>query len=90
MDHDERERVLHRLHIVDAMWVACERRSELIDLVEVSESADEAVGRAREAFGLDDVQARAVLDLQIRRLARLERSRIAAERSELRGKAGLE
>jgi len=89
VDHDERELALERLHILDAIGIACERRSELIDLIDTSASAEHAVGQLRQTFGFDEVQARAVLDLQIRRLARLERTRIAEEREVLRREAGL-
>jgi len=71
-----------RLHVLDALALAVERRAELVDLV--AEAADVgAAAAALGAWGLDDAQARAVLDLQVRRLAGRERERLAAERDRL-------
>ncbi|MEJ5867681.1 hypothetical protein WDV85_08005 [Pseudokineococcus sp. 5B2Z-1] len=71
-----------RLHVLEALALAVERRAELVDLVadapDVTAAAD-ALG----AWGLDDAQARAVLDLQVRRLAGRERERLDAERERL-------
>ncbi|MEJ5944274.1 hypothetical protein WDZ17_03065 [Pseudokineococcus basanitobsidens] len=71
-----------RLHVLEALATAVERRAELVDLVaeapDIASAAD-----ALAAWGLDDAQARAVLDLQVRRLAGRERERLASERERL-------
>ena len=71
-----------RLHVLDALALAVERRVELVDLVADAEDVG-AAAASLAAWGLDDAQARAVLDLQVRRLAGRERERLAAERDRL-------
>jgi DNA gyrase subunit A len=77
-----------RLSILDAMNIAVDRRDELMRLIGASPDADQARVAIQAAFGFDDVQAHAVLDLQIRRFAELERSRIARERESIQRSIG--
>ncbi|HEY3736894.1 MAG TPA: DNA gyrase subunit A [Jatrophihabitans sp.] len=83
---DETERRAYgeeRLHILDALVAVLGRRNEFIELVTQSSSDEDAVARLRSEWGLSQVQAIAVLDLQIRRFAGLNRERIEDERREL-------
>lgn len=72
-----------RLVILDALVIAIDRRHELLRLLDDSADAQEARQRLMAAMDLDEVQATAVLDIQMRRLARRERELITAERDEL-------
>ncbi|MEJ5913894.1 hypothetical protein [Pseudokineococcus sp. 1T1Z-3] len=74
--------VAMRLHVLEALLVAVERRAELVDLVAAADDVASAAA-ALEGWGLDDAQARAVLDLQVRRLAGRERQRLVSERTRL-------
>ena len=74
-----------RLVYLDGLLVAIDRRTEVIALVADSESADEALPALMALLTIPEHVARAVLDLQIRRLAKLERSRILEERDYMRG-----
>jgi DNA gyrase/topoisomerase IV subunit A len=85
VDRADRERsVRSRLEVLDAILIALERRSEVIDVVAESESADEAKASLRVLLGISDLSATANLDLQIRRLAKRERARILEERNRVR------
>jgi DNA gyrase/topoisomerase IV subunit A len=80
--HDEQRRAaLQRLEILDAIAAAVERRVEVLDLIASSSSADAARSRVVDLLDVSEAGATAVLDLQWRRLAEQERSRIAEERA---------
>ena len=76
----------HRLEILEAYALVMERRDEFVGLVGSAASADDARAQLQERFSFTDVQALAVLDLQVRRFARFERSRILDECAELRSR----
>lgn len=72
-----------RLHIIDGLLVALDRIDEVIATIRASESA-EVAGRALiEKFGLSELQAAAILAMQLRRLAHLEQTKLRDERLEL-------
>lgn len=72
-----------RLHIIDGLLVALDRIDEVIATIRASESA-EVAGRALiEKFGLSELQAQAILAMQLRRLAHLEQAKLRDERLEL-------
>lgn len=72
-----------RLHIIDGLLIALDRIDEVIATIRGSESA-EVAGRALVSqFGLSDAQAQAILQMQLRRLAHLEQTKLRDERLEL-------
>ncbi|KAF5058052.1 DNA gyrase subunit A [anaerobic digester metagenome] len=72
-----------RLHIIEGLLSALDRIDEVIATIRGSESA-EAAGRALvEQFNLTDVQAQAILQMQLRRLAHLEQTKLRDERMAL-------
>lgn len=73
-----------RAHILEGLITALDHLDEVITLIRESTSADAALTGLQERFSLSEVQARAILDMQLRRLAQLERQRIAEEYAELR------
>lgn len=72
-----------RAHILEGLRIALEFLDEVIQLIRSSESADAARTGLMERFGLSQVQAQAILDMQLRRLAALERQRIEDEYQEI-------
>ncbi len=72
-----------RAHILEGLLVALDHIDEIITLIRSSPSADEAKLALIERFELSDVQAQAILDMQLRRLAALERQKIQDEYDEL-------
>ena len=72
-----------RAHILEGLRIALEYIDEVIATIRSSESADMARTALMERFGLSEVQAQAILDMQLRRLAGLERQRIEDEYQEV-------
>ncbi|HVE73686.1 MAG TPA: DNA gyrase subunit A [Mycobacteriales bacterium] len=72
-----------RMHILQALLKALDRLDDVISLIRQAESADAARGQLMEMLEIDEIQATAILDMQLRRLAALERQRIIDEAAEL-------
>jgi DNA gyrase subunit A len=72
-----------RLHIVAALLAAIDAIDEVIALIRGSESAAAAQVGLMGLLGIDEIQARAILDMQLRKLAALERQELIEERDEL-------
>ncbi|WP_100814589.1 DNA gyrase subunit A [Microbacterium lacus] len=68
-----------RMHILRAYLKALDALDEVIALIRRSPSADEARVGLQKLLDIDDLQARAILELQLRRLAALERQAIIDE-----------
>ncbi|MPZ72867.1 MAG: DNA gyrase subunit A [Nitriliruptorales bacterium] len=74
-----------RAHVLEGLIVALDHIDEVIALIRSAPSAEAALGQLRDRFSLSEVQARAILDMQLRRLAALERQKILDEHAELQG-----
>ena len=72
-----------RAHILEGLRIALEFLDEVIQTIRSSDSAEDARTNLMERFGLSQVQAQAILDMQLRRLAALERQRIEDEYQEI-------
>ena len=72
-----------RAHIVRALLKAIDRIDEVIALIRGSASAAAAQQGLMELLEIDEEQARAILDMQLRQLAALERQALADEYEEL-------
>jgi DNA gyrase subunit A len=72
-----------RAHILRAYLKALDQLDAVIALIRRSPSADEARSGLMELLEIDEIQAVAILDLQLRRLAALERQRITDEAAEI-------
>ncbi|MEY9214419.1 DNA gyrase subunit A [Thermobifida halotolerans] len=72
-----------RAHILRALLKAIDRIDEVIALIRGSASADDAKSGLMSLLAIDDVQARAILDMQLRKLAALERQQLTSEYDEL-------
>ncbi len=75
-----------RLHIVSALLKAIDRIDEVIALIRRSPSASVAQTGLMELLEIDEIQARAILDMQLRKLAALERQELQDEFDELTAK----
>jgi DNA gyrase subunit A len=75
-----------RLHIVAALLAAIDTIDEVITLIRGAESAEAARGGLMALLNIDEVQATAILDMQLRRLAALERQHLTDERDDLEAK----
>src|SRR5207247_9629399 len=78
------EKARDRAHVLEGLLKAIDMLDQVITTIRSSPSAEEAKGRLMRApFQLTDRQAQAVLDMQLRRLAKLERDKIQDEYKEL-------
>ncbi|MEV6976493.1 DNA gyrase subunit A [Kitasatospora sp. NPDC093806] len=75
-----------RAHILRALLRALDVIDEVIALIRASESADAARTGLMGLLEIDEIQANAILEMQLRRLAALERQRITDEHDELQRK----
>jgi DNA gyrase subunit A len=79
----ELDRARARAHILDGLLIALANLDDVINTIRQSPDADQAKIRLMERFKLSDLQAQAILDMQLRRLAALERQKIEAEHKEM-------
>lgn len=77
------KRAQERLHILQGYLMALDALDAVIATIRQSPTADEARSALMELLGVDEVQADAILALQLRRLAALERQKILDEHTEL-------
>jgi len=70
-----------RVHLLNGLLLALDRIDAVIATIRASATTDEASGRLIREFGLDAVQADAILKMQLRRLAALEQQKIVDEKS---------
>lgn len=68
-----------RAHILEGLKIALDHLDEVIETIKKSKDAEEAKANLIKKFGLSDLQATAILDMQLRRLAALERQKIEDE-----------
>jgi DNA gyrase subunit A len=72
-----------RAHILEGLKIALDHLDAVIRTIRQSESAAKALTALIERYRLSELQARAILDMQLRRLAALERQEILDELAEL-------
>lgn len=73
-----------REHILEGLKIAVDNIDEVIRIIRASSSADEARTNLMSSFGLSAIQSTAILDMQLRRLAALERQKIEDELKAIR------
>ncbi len=72
-----------RAHILEGLKIALDHIDEVISIIRKAESADAARNKLMTRFSLSQEQAQAILDMQLRRLANLERKKILDEYAEI-------
>ncbi len=75
-----------RAHILEGYIIALDNIDEVIAIIKASADDREAKVRLTERFGLSDAQTDAILEMRLRRLTGLERTKIEDELAELREK----
>ncbi|MDY6868343.1 MAG: DNA gyrase subunit A, partial [Chloroflexota bacterium] len=68
-----------RLHVLEAYRTALENLDEIINIIRRSQRVETARNNLMRNFNLDQVQAQAILDMPLRRLAAMERKKIEEE-----------
>jgi DNA gyrase subunit A len=75
-DHDLRK-ARERAHILEGLKIAHDHIDEIIKLIRAHKGQETLlVGKLREGFGLSEPQAKAILEMQLRRLSGLEREKL--------------
>lgn len=77
------EKARQRAHILEGYLVALKNLDEVINIIRAASDVDTARGKLMKRFKLTELQATAILDLQLRRLAALERKKIETEYKEV-------
>ncbi len=72
-----------RAHILEGLKIALDNLDEVIKTIRESATQDTAKANLIKRFGFSDIQATAILDMQLRRLAALEREKIQKEYDEI-------
>jgi DNA gyrase subunit A len=73
-----------RAHILEGLKIALDNIDEVISTIRASQTTEEAQANLIKRFSLSDLQARAIMAMQLRTLAGLERKKIEDELAELR------
>jgi len=81
--HFELEKARARAHILDGLLIALANLDAVIETIRNSPDVETARERLMSRFNLSEVQAQAILDMQLRRLAALERQKIEEEHRQL-------
>jgi len=74
-----------RAHILEGYLVALKNLDEIINIIRAASDVDAARQKLMKRFKLTELQATAILDMQLRRLAALERKKIETEYKEVAG-----
>ncbi len=75
----ELEKARNRAHILEGFRIALDNLEQVIRLIRQSETVDAARANLMTVFSLSQAQAQAILDMPLRRLAGLEREKMAQE-----------
>ena len=68
-----------RAHILEGLKIALDNIDAIIDTIKNSKDNADAMNQLMTRFGLDEIQSKAILDTQLRRLSGLEREKILEE-----------
>jgi DNA gyrase subunit A len=79
----ELRKAKERAHILEGLKIALDNIDEVIKTIRASQTSEEAQKNLIKQFGLSEIQARAILAMQLRTLTGLERGKIEAELAEL-------
>lgn len=77
-----------RAHILQGLLIALDNIDEIIKIIRGSKNVNIAKEQLIERFGLDEVQAQAIVDMRLRALTGLERERLEQEHADLMQKIG--
>lgn len=79
-----RKKALERLHLVEGLLLAMVDIDEVIQVIRSSDDAEAAKTKLIAVFDLDEIQAQYILDLRLRRLTKMSRIELEAERDNLK------
>lgn len=79
----ELDRALHRAHILEGLRIAIDKINQIIKTIRESKTTQIAKVKLMKRFGLSEIQAQAILEMQLQRLTGLERDKIEGEYKQL-------
>lgn len=79
----ELRKAKERAHVLEGLKIALDHIDEVINTIRSSETTEEAQANLMSKFGLTEIQAKAILAMQLRTLAGLERKKIEDELADL-------
>ena len=79
-----RKKALERLHLVEGLLLAMVDIDEVIQVIRSSDDAEAAKTKLIAVFDLDEIQAQYILDWRLRRLTKMSRIELEAERDDLK------
>jgi DNA gyrase subunit A len=81
----ELEKARARAHVLEGLKIALDNLDKVIATIRAASTTEVAQTNLQSGFGLSEIQARAILDMQLRRIAALERQKIVDEYNEVLG-----
>lgn len=76
-------KIKSRIHIIEGILIALARIDEVVEVIKKANSSVEASQKLQENFLLTSIQAKAILEIKLARLARLEVEKLVKEKNEL-------
>ncbi len=78
------DKATERLHIIEGLLIALDNIDRIIEIIRASNTDHEIITKFDAEFKLTEIQSKAILSMQLRRLSGLEYEKISSEANELR------
>ena len=82
----KRKKALERIHILDGLIIASDNIDEVIRIIKTAKTPQEAIENLCKRYELDEIQARAIVEMRLRQLTGLLQEQLHAEHKELEQK----
>ena len=82
----EKKKLQERAHILEGLKIACDHIDEVIKIIRSSANIPESKARLMERFDLDDLQATAIVQMQLGKLSGLEIEKLEGELGQIHGR----
>ncbi len=79
----DKKKAEERAHILEGLIIASDNIDEVVHIIRAAKSPQEAIDHLKARFALDDVQAKAIVEMRLRQLTGLEQDKLHAEYDEL-------
>lgn len=79
----DKRKAEERAHILNGLIIACDNIDEVVHIIRAAKSPQEAIANLMSRFNLDDIQAKAIVEMRLRQLTGLEQDKLHAEYDEL-------
>ncbi|MBO7557047.1 MAG: DNA gyrase subunit A [Bacteroidaceae bacterium] len=79
----DKRKAEERAHILEGLIIASDNIDEVVHIIRAAKSPQEAIENLKSRFNLDDIQAKAIVEMRLRQLTGLEQDKLHAEYEEL-------